>query len=191
MKSHSTAQTFEHPQLGQVTLRRLQPSDREAFIRYLAGLSEQTRRWWGPHGYDSQAAANVMAALGGDRIIRLVAVLPDGEIAAYFLLYIGARASDSQRFAALGLPLDDATDCALAPSVADAWQNMGLGPRMMQYAIETARRCARRRIVLWDGVQALNTRAIRFYSRSGFRKVGSFQTDVENYDMILDLEDAG
>jgi diamine N-acetyltransferase len=41
--------------------------------------------------------------------------------------------------------------------------------------------------MLWMGVQATNERAVHFYTKWGFHKVGEFYTDKNNYDMILDL----
>jgi adenylosuccinate synthase len=32
---------------------------------------------------------------------------------------------------------------------------------------------------------------VRFYRRFGFRRVGTFHTEVENFDMMLDLSEVG
>jgi ribosomal protein S18 acetylase RimI-like enzyme len=42
----------------------------------------------------------------------------------------------------------------------------------------------RRRIFLWGGVKAENFRAIRFYERLGFIRLGTFLYEGENLDMV-------
>jgi RimJ/RimL family protein N-acetyltransferase len=45
-----------------------------------------------------------------------------------------------------------------------------------------------RTMVLQGGVRALNPRAIRFYQKNGFVRVGDFRVrDLDNHDMMLDL----
>jgi GNAT superfamily N-acetyltransferase len=174
-----------------VTLRPLRHDDAAALGDYLTGLSDATRSFWGPHGFSRETACEICSGLAADRVLRLIATMDvDGKerIVAYFLLYRGARAPDAGRYAARGIWLDDATDAALAPSVADAFQNQGIGGILMAHTLEVARRLGRSRVVLWDGVQARNARGIHFYTKWGFRCVGEFTTRVLNYDMILELE---
>lgn len=111
------------------------------------------------------------------------------RIIAYFILILGIRDDDAQRYLKLNLPLDAATDCTLAPSVADEYQSQGLGSVLMRQLIVLSRQLGRRRMVLWGGTQATNDRAIRFYHKHGFRTVGEFQEPLgfNNYDMIMDL----
>lgn len=173
-----------------VSLRPLRPDDAPLFGRYLIGLSEDTRSRWGPHAFDQATADSICASLQGSEILRLIATVSHGgreEIVSYMLLYLGARESDSKRYAERGTVLDPATDAAVAPSVADAYQNRGVGGVMMRYVLSVAAKLGRKRVVLWDGVQERNERAVRFYARCGFVKVGEFLTDLNNHDMILHL----
>lgn len=43
-----------------------------------------------------------------------------------------------------------------------------------------------KRIILWGGVQAGNEKAVSYYLKHGFRTVGQFEHNGNNYDMILD-----
>jgi ribosomal protein S18 acetylase RimI-like enzyme len=72
--------------------------------------------------------------------------------------------------------------------VSDEFQNRGLGSLMMKHVIAVARRLGRRRMILSGGTQATNARAIHFYQKHGFRKVGEFETPgMNNFDMVLEL----
>lgn len=73
--------------------------------------------------------------------------------------------------------------------MADAYQSRGVGSAMMPSILETVRRLGYRRMVLSGGTRAENHRAIRFYEKNGFRKVGDFKSggDIDNHDMILEL----
>jgi diamine N-acetyltransferase len=173
-----------------ILIRPLRADDAARLGDYFRGLSKQTRGRYGPHPFDQQTADAICAGLDPAALLRLVATLPgaDGErIIAYMLLKMGVLEADQRRYAEMGIPLDPETDCTLAPSVADDYQNQGIGSRMLRHIIEVAPKHGRRRIVLWLGVQATNDRAVHFYTRCGFRKVGEFFTDKNNFDMILDL----
>jgi diamine N-acetyltransferase len=173
-----------------IRLRPLRADDAERLGAYLRGLSAESQSSFGPHPSDQPALDAICAALDPRDTLRLVGVTegPAGpEIVAYILLQWGVRQSDAQRYFARDLPLDPATDCTLAPSVADAYQGRGLGSALMGHAMETARAQGRRRMVLWGGVQAANVGALAFYRKLGFVEVGSFQTDRPKYDMILIL----
>lgn len=174
----------------EMLIRPLRADDATRCGEYLRGLSEQTRARYQPHPFDQQTANEICATLDPDALLRLVATVPGagGErIIAYMLLKLGVLDADQRRYEALGIPLDPSTDCTFAPSVADDYQNQGIGSMMLRHIIQAAPKLGRRRIVLWHGVQATNDRAVHFYTRWGFRKVGEFYTDKNNYDMILDL----
>jgi GNAT superfamily N-acetyltransferase len=173
-----------------ITMRPLRSDDAARFGAYLGGLSAQTPSRYGPHPYDHATADAISAALNPADILRMVATVPrDGgeRIISYVLLKNGILEQDRERYEALGIPLDPATDGTLTPSVADDYQDLGVGSTMMGHILDAARVLGRKRIVLWLGVQATNERALHFYTKWGFRKVGEFYTDKNNYDMILDL----
>lgn len=69
------------------------------------------------------------------------------------------------------------------------FHGQGLGARLMQTAIDTARAAGKRRLLL--AVYSRNDRANAFYRKSGFRKVGErlFHVGVNDYqDWVLGLD---
>lgn len=186
--------TMRLPSGQEMRMRPLRAEDAVRLGEYFHGLSARTRARYGPHPFDQQTADAICASLDPGDILRLVATVPDagGErIIAYVLLKMGVLESDQRRYEKLGIPLDPATDCTFAPSVADEFQNQGIGGRMLHHILQAAPRLGRRRIILWYGVQATNERAVHYYTRWGFRKVGEFYTDKNNFDMILELDTSG
>ena len=116
----------------------------------------------------------------------------DGEIADYFIVLHGMLKPDKVRCSQYGLQFDESAVCTLAPSVADMWQNAGLGSAMMRALIPLLGQIGYSQLVLWCGTQAGNKRAIHFYEKCGFRRLGVFPATVngaviDNYDMVLDL----
>ena len=61
---------------------------------------------------------------------------------------------------------------------------MGLGNILMNYVIDRVRKSGKKRIVLFEGVQKGNVRAIHIYKKFGFKQVSEFD---ESFDMILEL----
>ncbi len=174
----------------QITMRPMRPDDVAQFTEYLTGLLPPSRRRFGPHLHDQATAEAICAALDPNDILRMIATVPHngGErIISYILLKHGVLDGDQKRYEALGIPLHPDTDSTLAPSVADDYQNQGVGSLMMGHLIQSAKKLGRQRIVLWCGVAEANSRAVHFYTKWGFRKVGEFDTGENNYDMILDL----
>jgi ribosomal protein S18 acetylase RimI-like enzyme len=55
--------------------------------------------------------------------------------------------------------------------------------------VDIAKRFGKKRIILWGGVLSDNARAIRFYEKHGFFRVGSFasQDGEQCLDMMLRL----
>jgi GNAT superfamily N-acetyltransferase len=173
-----------------VTLRPLRAEDAVRLGEYFRWLSEETRARYGPHPFDQATADAICAALDPTDMLRMVAVTQESareRIIAYVLLKRGAWEADRERYAKLGIPLDPATVSALAPSVADDYQNQGVGALLVKHVLDISRALGEKRVVLWGGVQATNERGIYFYNKLGFRKVGEFFNDKNNHDMILDL----
>jgi GNAT superfamily N-acetyltransferase len=109
------------------------------------------------------------------------------RVIGYFLVRFGVSEGEQSRYSGHGLTLDTETDCTIAPSVADDCQNQGLGTLLFAHLIEVARRAGRKRMVLWGGVRGINARAIHFYTKHGFRRVGDFEIRGNNHDMLLEL----
>jgi diamine N-acetyltransferase len=167
--------------------RPLEPGDAPALADYFAGLSAETRRRYAPHEFTEACAQQLCAQIDHRETMRLLALTREPaprRIVAYFILKLGVRPEEQARYAALNIPLDGQTDCSLAPSVADAYQDLGLGSLMMRWMFEVAGRLGRRRVVLWGGCQITNARAIHFYQKHGFTKVGEYSTTIDYWDMI-------
>ena len=190
------ATVVHHESIGAIALRPLVAEDAQRLGAYLVGLSEDTRRRYAPHPFD-QATADVLCAnVDYGDTIRMLATLspPDApggqeQVIAYFILQLSVKDGDRDRYKKLGITLDSESDCMLAPSVADAFQDQGVGSLMMAHLLTVARRLGRKRMVLMGGVRGMNERAIHFYRKHGFRTVGTFDWPAGhlNYDMILDL----
>ncbi len=192
----SIATTTLHLPNGQRALLRLQrPADRWILGRYFLSLKPATRNIYAPHPFDMATAHQLCAATDYSQILRFIAVADVGgevRIIAYFLLKLGVLDSDRRHYDALDMPLRDAEDAALAPSVADAYQSRGIGSLILPHIFDLVRRLGRQRVVLWGGTRELNHRAVHFYEKFGFVKVGEFEitrgdTVINNYNMILNL----
>lgn len=171
-------------------IRPLQAEDAERLGVYFAGLSPESRSRYGPHAFDQETADAICANLEPHAMLRFVGVLSseaEGDFVAYVLLRDGVLKGDSERYEKLGIPLHPETDCTLAPSVRDGYQNRGVGSLMMNHVLDSAKRLGYRRVVLWGGVQSTNLRAVHLYQKFGFVKVGEFYNGKDNDDMILDL----
>ena len=189
------ATTVHHASIGEITFRSLAAGDAQILGQYFIGLSEDTRRRYAPHPFDQETADALCANVDYADTIRMLATLPTGteggqeQVIAYFILQLGVRDGERDRYEKLGIALDSGTDCVLAPSVADAFQDRGVGSLLMAHLCAVARRLGRKRMVLMGGTRGTNERAIHFYKKHGFRTVGTFDWPAGflNYDMILDL----
>ncbi len=174
--------------------RPLMPEDDVRLALFLNDLSPLTRRFSTFSGYDLTVAREMCAAINRYDKLRLVVqhpAEPSGRLIALLEFSFAITASDQQRFRAYGINLDARTDCRFGPTIADNYQNQGLGSLLFPYIVDIARRFGQTRVILWGGVFASNRRAIRYYTKNGFRKLGVF-TDadgVECYDMMLELKD--
>jgi GNAT superfamily N-acetyltransferase len=85
--------------------------------------------------------------------------------------------------------LDESTDCRIGLSLADEYQNKGVGSILFPAIVDIARKFGRKRMILWGGVFRDNQRAIRFYEKHGFRLIGEFagQDDRQSLDMLLEF----
>ena len=173
-----------------VQLRTLVAADGARLGDYFENLSVATRARFGPHPLDRATADHLCATLDPSQTIRFVATLaPDNLIIAYCILMLHVTAHEQARFAQYGLELASTFDCTVAPSVADAYQNQGLGVPLMKHVIECARQLGRRSVVLLGGVQITNERAVHVYQGLGFRTMGTFEYPggCWNADMRLEL----
>jgi ribosomal protein S18 acetylase RimI-like enzyme len=186
----SFAETLTLASGERIVFRPLKQEDSALLAGYFSALSADTRKRFAPHAFTKEQAEMLCAEINYGEVIRLLAVtdnVQQQEAVAYFILRLELNDGDEKRYRAHGMNLDRASVCSIAPSVADDYQGRGLGSVVMDRALALARRLGRRQAILQGGVQAANSRAIHFYEKCGFCKVGSFSTAVENYDMIVDL----
>ena len=179
------------PGTGEMLLRPLRPDDAPMLGRYFLGLSSETVRVYGPHSFDQQTADRLCADLDSAHTLRMLGIVDSeagAEIIAYFIVHFGSYESDARRYLERGMPLDTTGDCELAPSVADAYQSSGVGSLVMGHLLPLLQRLGRRRLALVGGVRSDNPRAIHFYEKFGFTRVGEFQSrEVVSFDMIAEL----
>jgi len=177
-----------------LTFRPLDRADAAILGTYFLSLSEDTTRRYGPHPFDQPTAERFCASIDFGEAVRMVATIPASggeQVIAYFILQLDAPQAERERYAAAGIALDPRTDCIIAPSLADAYQNRGLGTPLMEHIFRIAGRLGRKHILLNGGVYLTNERAVHYYEKLGFMRVGMFEGPVGSskfsYDMWRDL----
>ncbi len=169
----------------QVFLRRLSTNDLDNLIDYLQNLSVETKKRFGPHNFDKQS---VIEFYDFNANLGYVAQTVDTkEIIAYSIIKIGYLEHDAIRLQSYGMTLDIITDCTFAPSVADLWQSCGIGNNLFRFILSDLTTMKIERIILWGGVQMDNEIAVNFYRKNGFKTIGQFAYNGDNYDMIYDI----
>lgn len=170
----------------QVLLRRLRDEDFDNLSLYLQHLSEETRKRFGPHAFDTQSIRNLYTSCG--QYMGYVAEEKDTQnIIAYSVVKRGYLEHDRSRLESYGIQPDGVSDCTFAPSVADEWQSCGVGDSLFGFILSDLKAIPIRRIILWGGVQADNRRAVNYYKKNGFSTLGGFWYNGDNYDMVLDV----
>lgn len=170
----------------QVLLRKLTIEDLNSLVEYFQKLSTQTLKRYGPHGFDKQSVTDVYSN-PGEHFGYIALDAETREIVAYSIIKPGCLQHDGNRLRTYGIAPAIETDCSFAPSVADAWQSMGVGNALFHFLLRDLRNHGFKRIILWGGVQSDNQKALNYYTKNGFRIVGNFEFNGPNYDMILDL----
>jgi len=171
----------------QVLLRHIAGQDTGRLLWYLHGLSNDTKMRFGPHPFDEQSVVdfynNTQTNTG-----YVAEDISTCNIVAYSIIKKGYLEHDSQRLQSYGMLLSHHHDCTFAPSVADDWQSCGVGNALFQFILSDLASSEINRIILWGGVQASNTRAVNYYYKHGFKKLGEFYYNGENYDMSLTID---
>ncbi len=173
-----------------LTFRRLTQADAPMLGRYFLGLSEQTRAKYGPHPFDQATADELCEKIdyaGTIRFIAIAQVERHEEIIAYFILQLNVPPYEISRYAQAGIALDPHRDCLIAPSVADACQNQGIGGPLMGYVVTIARRLGFHHLLLMGGVYQDNAQAVRFDQKCGFIRIGEFMPNWANAKMSDDM----
>ncbi|MEU4271690.1 GNAT family N-acetyltransferase [Streptomyces sp. NPDC026092] len=175
---------------SEVVFRPLVRTDADRLAAFLAALSPESRRLSTFDGYDLATAQDMCDALARYDKLRLVLEeVPSGRIVGLLEFSLDLHPEDVTRFLEAGIHLAP-TDCRFGPTLADDYQERGVGTRVFPLVTDVARRFGRKRIILWGGVLADNPRAIRYYRKNGFHLAGSFTgaDGLRSLDMILDLD---
>lgn len=175
--------------------RPLASTDSFLLGRYFCSLSADTISRYGPHPFDQPTADRLCAGIDFNQAVRMIAVQEAGaedQIAAYFIFQPYIPRDEIERYACAGIHLDPREGCLIAPSVADAYQNRGIGTPLMRHVFSVARRLGFLRMLLMGGVYLSNERAVHYYRKLGFRDIGiTFENPPGSgrvsYDMYVDL----
>ncbi len=178
--------TLHMPDGQPFDFRLLLEDDGPLIGKYFESLGDDTRTKFGPHPLDMATGHALCTELDYTKFLRMIAVHQDTAI-AYFILILDVRPGERNRYESYGITLVDNHDCIVAPSVADAYQNRGLGSVLMLRILDIVASLGFTRILLSGGTRATNLRAVHFYEKFGFREVGRFENSCDNIDMIRQL----
>jgi GNAT superfamily N-acetyltransferase len=168
------------------SVSKLQQNEWSELTEYLLALSPETQKRFSPHPFDNQALKELY--LNDEKFTGYIVRTPGiQKIIAYAVIRTGCFEYDKARFESYGLTLNPEFDCNFAPSVADAWQGMGIGKHLLDFIIHDLKIKGVKRMLLWGGVQKENENAVKYYLNNGFTILGEFSWHGQNYDMSLDL----
>jgi GNAT superfamily N-acetyltransferase len=175
-----------------IVLRPLMSDDVNELAVFLEGLSMQTRLYHSFTSYGIKEAREMCKSINVYDKLRLVVDIQSkghNGIIGVFMFSFDLAQSDIERYRGYGIELDNDTDCRISPCLADEYQNMGLGSLVMPHMADVARRFGQNRILLLGGVLTSNHRAIRFYEKNGFNKMGAYVNSDghECFDMVLTI----
>ena len=168
-----------------ILIRVLQPSDYKAVSDYLYGLSHESQNRFGPHSYDVSSIEEFYSTNSRKLDGYITIQTATGKVIGYSLLKYGLLDYERSRLEEYGLRLNAFADATYAPSVADEWQQFGIGFENFKMIAAVCKDKKIDRLFLWGGVQAGNERAVNFYKRNGFVELGRFQYKGDNIDMML------
>lgn len=157
-----------------------------ALSSYLNELNKVTKQGFAPHKFDEQSILALYEHPSAH--IGFIAIeVSTGFIIAYSVIHFGHLQHDTDRLKNYGLELNSNTDAAFAPSVADAWQSNGIGSAMFLFIKSSLQQFGIKRLFLRGGVQTGNEKAIEFYLKHEFIKLGEFHYNGSNWDMSCEL----
>jgi len=172
-----------------VFFRPLVNSDTSVFGDFLENLQEKTRARFGPHPLTVDEARNICNSLNYSEMIRMILINMNQEIIGYMILSFLLRESQLLRYQNYKISVIQGRDACIAPVVADRYQNKGVGSIMLKETIKIAKSFGVEYLILWQGVQLSNLRAIHYYEKFGFKKNAEFNRyGTHNVDMTLDLK---
>lgn len=122
-----------------VLIRPLRQNDRALESAFIRGLSPHSmrERFLGEFREPSTALLDQLMATDGKNTVALLALVHDDGV----LKEVGIARYSS---------IDLAGQCECAVTVADGWQHLGLGTKLMQHLIDQARRNQFQRLISFD-----------------------------------------
>ena len=147
-----------------IHIRKIEPADAPALQAFFRELGPFSARMFVPHQYtDEVIAARVERAVRGEDWVYVG--LDGEEVVAYFFLW-----DVRKPFPVLGI------------GIADAWQDCGLGQKLMSILIDDARELGRDGISLTTMLD--NDRAYHIYLKMGFVDNGYVTHHLENGELV-------
>jgi len=174
-----------------VILRPLEHKDVDLLTEFLNNLSKRTREYYKLDSYDKSTAKMMCDAINKyDKLRFVVAKKSTDKLIAFFEYSFDIPAGDKERFLKYNIQLNSKTDCRMGPCISDEYQNQGIGSVLFAYLIDIAKQFRQRRLILWGGVFEENKRAINFYIKNGFKKLGIFKDKKgdKSIDMIIEIK---
>jgi RimJ/RimL family protein N-acetyltransferase len=171
-------------------LRPLEKTDIEILTKFLENLSKKTRKNYTLDSYDKNTAQEFCNAINRyDKLRFLLIEKTTNDCIGIFEYSLDIPESDETRFANYNIQLNSETDCRMGPCLSDLYQNSGIGSMVFPYLIKIAKNLGQQRMILWGGVFSDNERAISFYEKNGFKRLGSFtnQDNKASLDMIIEI----
>lgn len=173
------------------TFRPLAADDAKALTEFYQRLSPRTQRFYSIHDDIAEMAAEECDAIGKYDKLRLVLVVPEpaDEIAGIVEFSFAILPDDFEHYQAQGIALNPETDARFGLCLSDELHGLGVGRELFPIVRDVLQQFGKQRIILWGGVVSDNQRAIAYYVRNGFIRVGAFlNADGDAcLDMICDL----
>jgi RimJ/RimL family protein N-acetyltransferase len=182
---------FVLPTKENVVFRPLSHEDAPKLAQFLENLSPQTRIFYVLDGYDLATAREMCRAINRYDKLRFVLLeKATGQFIALVEYSFDIPESDTERFLQYDIHLSQGSDCRIGPCISDAFQDRKVGTALFPLLINVARQFGQKHMILWGGVFADNERAVAFYEKNGFTRVGTSTTKdgKELIDMMIAIE---
>lgn len=172
----------------ELRVRPIVQEDTKDLGSFLHDLSPATREFSTFDSYDESMAKELCDAINKYDKLRLV-VKTSQEIVGLLEFSFGLPGADLKRYQQAGYKLREEKDCRFGITLADKYQDLGLGGKLMPIIKDVAKKFGKERIILWGGVFESNKRATHYYKKHGFSKVASSLDDKGRVriDMIAEL----
>jgi len=167
-----------------IIIRKLENNDGWKLSEYYANLTEDSRKRYAPHSFDLETTTQICNE-NNSSYFRLIAENEERtKIIAYTVVKQGFVEYDVPRYQKYNWNFESHHNFTYAPSVADEYHSKGLGSKMLQEVFSFIEKYEKSCLILWGGVQSTNIKAVNFYLKHGFQKIGEFEHNGNNFDMF-------